>query len=534
MPTGVGRMGKAPLMVRTYETVHHANAGKVAAVRAILPVWQQACGVYQRVHVANFFNGILPWSMNPGTHDLAGELGLSERQKRSVQNQVVAGVSAWIGAQVESIQNHIWHSNLDRRIKLELSAVASSKRFHGPADAITVPVYVTDETTGRTVTVKDPDQDNKALLRAATEAECAMVRAIAKHVRARHARQGDLSRARTMLMDGPIAQVEAPEHSTGVDYWARISTLSAGEVVRIPLVGTDYMNSRPGELSNFVQVVVRYDEVRFNLVATNPTAPARTDGKTVGLDWGINTLIATSEGDLLGRGFHDQLRRYDLELQRLAVAIQKAGQKLNDSAAYRRLNQRISDYVTNETNRCLNRVMALHDPATLVVEKLDFRGSGMSRRMNRILTRAGRGAVDRKLQALHEEFGVTIIEVHAAYSSQTCSGCGYCDNRNRNGDKFVCRFCGRRSHADINGSKVVGGRSAQQSHWHPRVGRATISKRVDLEFTKRWKTNPVARRELGRRPVSAKQSAAVQIVASGQPTHHSGVKATPANDLVAA
>lgn len=40
-----------------------------------------------------------------------------------------------------------------------------------------------------------------------------------------------------------------------------------------------------------------------------------------------------------------------------------------------------------------------------------------------------------------------------AYSSQTCDWCGFVDRKNRNGDKFHCRWCGRMEHADVIGAR---------------------------------------------------------------------------------
>jgi putative transposase len=48
--------------------------------------------------------------------------------------------------------------------------------------------------------------------------------------------------------------------------------------------------------------------------------------------------------------------------------------------------------------------------------------------------------------------GINTIEVNPAYTSQQCSSCTYVDKRNRNGDKFICLWCGMKMHADVNAS----------------------------------------------------------------------------------
>ncbi|RTG93998.1 transposase, partial [Thermus scotoductus] len=51
---------------------------------------------------------------------------------------------------------------------------------------------------------------------------------------------------------------------------------------------------------------------------------------------------------------------------------------------------RLRGFLKNEVNRLLNRLVALHAPAVLVVERLDLRSPELSRRMNRLLSNFGR------------------------------------------------------------------------------------------------------------------------------------------------
>jgi putative transposase len=52
--------------------------------------------------------------------------------------------------------------------------------------------------------------------------------------------------------------------------------------------------------------------------------------------------------------------------------------------------------------------------------------------------------------------GGSLIEVPAAYSSQTCSACGYIDAKNRTAQAvFICLSCNYSDHADLNAAKVL-------------------------------------------------------------------------------
>ncbi|MFH4233451.1 zinc ribbon domain-containing protein, partial [Acinetobacter baumannii] len=91
------------------------------------------------------------------------------------------------------------------------------------------------------------------------------------------------------------------------------------------------------------------------------------------------------------------------------------------------LVRRLRDFLENEINRYINRLVELYRPARMVVERLDFRGQNLSRRMNRLLSRFGKRIVREKLKSLQELYGIEVIETNPAYSSQECSSCGYVD-----------------------------------------------------------------------------------------------------------
>lgn len=48
--------------------------------------------------------------------------------------------------------------------------------------------------------------------------------------------------------------------------------------------------------------------------------------------------------------------------------------------------------------------------------------------------------------------GVMVLIINPAYTSQRCFRCGHTEKANRLKDRFVCKNCGHRSHADLNAS----------------------------------------------------------------------------------
>ena len=218
-----------------------------------------------------------------------------------------------------------------------------------------------------------------------------------------------------------------------------------------------------------------------------PSSPGHADGPEAPFFRGRCGVLV----DLHARGVHgedpdlhgdDPL--LDRELTELTRMLAKAGIPYGQSGRYRKLNRRIRAYVTNETNRILNK-MADRDIRELVVEDLDFRHGGLSKRMNRIIGRAGRNAVKRKLQDLEDTKGVIVTKVNPAYTSRECSRCGHVDKHNRpNRDLFRCICCGTRLPADINASRTILARRSRGQDWR-RIGREQILLMLRTEHGKR-------------------------------------------------
>jgi putative transposase len=222
---------------------------------------------------------------------------------------------------------------------------------------------------------------------------------------------------------------------------------------------------------------------------------------TLSLDFGLATLIATDAGDLMGRDALRQLEKLDKRISTIARHRQKAGLKVR-SKRYDKAVRQLRGWLKTEINRILNRLVLLRKPAHLTVERLDFRMPGLSKRMNRILTNCGRSVFRAKLQDLEERYGVSHTQVHAAYSSQSCSHCGWVENNNRRSQsEFRCRCCGTRMHADVNAARNLGARRSCSVMGNPRRSRRAILDEALRCFAERKPCRPpqaASRRPPGR------------------------------------
>ncbi len=84
--------------------------------------------------------------------------------------------------------------------------------------------------------------------------------------------------------------------------------------------------------------------------------------------------------------------------------------------------------------------------------------------MNRMIQNFGKRYIKQKLERLQELYGIEVIEVNPAYTSQECSSCGYVDKGNRKDtQEFECKACGNKTNAQINGAKNIFKRSSLES-----------------------------------------------------------------------
>ena len=403
---------------------------------------------------------------------------LMARYKNSAQDQVVAGLNSWPGLTQRAISELVGHSGLseeDKATQWWLNACGTHQ-----ARTASVPVWTRD---AGGLLVKSTDK------RAATDEELRLLRAMAKHVRTHVVRVPRTWHTRTMALMGTVAQVEHSREST-FDWWARFSTGEAGKPVRVPLVGNPYFDSARGEVCNFTQITVSPEgKISVSLCKQFEWTPLRTQGPDTALDWGLGSLFTTDLGDHLGRSLYPWLLHIDEELLVLTKELQRQGLPLRSNKRYRAFQRRIRSHVRNEVGRVLNRLVSVYGPRSFTVESLDFRYGGLSKRLNRIVTRAGRAAVRSKLQSLREELGIATHEVNPAGTSLECSGCGFIDKRNRRGPRFTCGFCGRSLGSDTNAARVISRRRSSGAA-DCGVGPRKVLQRADRRFEAAWGLTP--------------------------------------------
>jgi putative transposase len=482
-------------MIAAHRHTVAANPGKVAALRALFPEFRSAMGYLASMSRRELLSGgqLVHWRVMPNEH-VAFPTRLSARQLKSAQNMVYANLSGWLVRLQDRVRELVTGSHLCEHEKTVLYRVNARKAWW--VSTLELPWVIDGE---RLVPVehsriaKTPD----TVWIAVTAETLKLARRLVKQAR-KQIRFPNLSRVNTLTLDGIVAKAETVHTATQhgrVGHWVKVATLVRGKPVHVPLITNPRFTrelamacERDGKVCAAIQLHRTEAGVEVSLITDQPDAPLRTTGSVVGLDFGFSSaLFATNQGQLLGSAMLQRLRELDAVLESVATDLQHRGIPLKTDLTYRKLQARIRDYVANEIGRLLNR-LAADDIRELVVERLDFRGGGLSKRMNRLCTRTGRRVLKARLQRLTERDGIAVTVVPAPYSSQQCSGCGYVHKTNRKSQsRFACGFCGKKLHADVNASRVVASRRSRPlpDGTGPR-SRENTRRLLDSDHRKRW------------------------------------------------
>jgi putative transposase len=233
-----------------------------------------------------------------------------------------------------------------------------------------------------------------------------------------------------------------------------------GNLVRFPKLGNlRAVVHRPLEGTPKTCTVKRDGDQWFACISceVDIAEPAPRTGPVIALDRGIVNLVADSDGHR-----EPAPRFYTKAVQRLARAQRamerkKKGSKNREKAKLR--VTRIHRKVRRQREHFVHTLSAAYSKSHGVVGVEDLRIGNMvkaNRGLARGILDSGWGQLVECLRYKLAWSGGTLVEVPAAYSSQTCSECGCIDKKSRRSQsEFVCVACGYVDHADTNAAKVL-------------------------------------------------------------------------------
>jgi putative transposase len=185
-----------------------------------------------------------------------------------------------------------------------------------------------------------------------------------------------------------------------------------------------------------------------------------TTGKNIlGIDMGIKYPVYIALKDSLKRwkitggeieAFRKQVekRRYLMRRQRLVTKNRQRGRnnmlkpivKIGDKIA------RFRDTINHRYSKFIINIAIKNNVGTIIMEDL----TGINKE-NLFLRNWSYYDLQQKIKYKADEVGIKVILINPAYTSQTCSHCGFVDKKNRKSQKdFKCLACGYEENAYYN------------------------------------------------------------------------------------
>jgi len=185
-----------------------------------------------------------------------------------------------------------------------------------------------------------------------------------------------------------------------------------------------------------------------------PDPPVRTT-PIVAIDRGIANFGATSDGDFIANPQFLKATLKRLARAQQTVSRRKKGSKNREKAKHRvmRLHRKVRRQREHFLHVQTARLAKSH--GVVVLEKLNVEGMKRSN-LGRSISDASWSKFAEFLKYKMAWSGGSVIEVPAAYSSQTCAACGVVDAASRRSQsEFRCTSCGHSDHADLNAAKIL-------------------------------------------------------------------------------
>ena len=193
------------------------------------------------------------------------------------------------------------------------------------------------------------------------------------------------------------------------------------------------------------------------LVDDHTVKPLPKLDKSIGLDVGISSLIATSNGDKITNPKHfKQLRK---KLRRVQKALSRKQKGSNNRHEARIEVAKVHAQITDARKDFLHKLTTqlVRENQTIVVEDLAIKNMVKNHKLALAISDASWGELIRQLAYKCEWYGRELIKIDRWFpSSKRCGNCGHIvDKLPLNIREWECAVCHTKHDRDINASKNI-------------------------------------------------------------------------------
>ncbi len=236
--------------------------------------------------------------------------------------------------------------------------------------------------------------------------------------------------------------------------------------VRLPKIGTVRLKERGYIPAGVTPVSATISEragrwfVSFQIDEEHENG--RATGAPIGIDLGLTDLACASDGRRWAgpKALQAALRQLAHVQRKLARQQKGSNRHRETKERLARLHLRISNIRENALHELTSELVGVGRPADqrpsmIVIEDLQVKNMLANRHLAQHISDAGWREMRRQLEYKCEWWGVELVVVKAAYTSQTCSSCGHVNADNREGKRFCCVACGHEADADLNAARNI-------------------------------------------------------------------------------
>jgi putative transposase len=253
-----------------------------------------------------------------------------------------------------------------------------------------------------------------------------------------------------------------------IDYDSRNFTIKRDNVITLMVLGSrikiPYQSHKKlEELDLCGQCELFYDRIKkqfyINIVSNEKENSPIITENFLGVDMGIVNIATTSDGEIYSG---EKVENYRKRITELKSRLQERGTK-SAKRHLVKISKKENRY-KKDTNHCISKKIVIKAKALGMGIKLeDLRFSIKKKtvkKFNKQLrdknAKFGKWAFGQLREYIiykSKIAGIPVLLVSAAYTSQICNKCGYCEDKNRlTQELFLCKKCGYSCNADYNAS----------------------------------------------------------------------------------
>jgi putative transposase len=179
--------------------------------------------------------------------------------------------------------------------------------------------------------------------------------------------------------------------------------------------------------------------------------------KAVGIDLGITSLMATSDGEKIANPKHFQRLRYKLRKAQKALSRKVKGSNNREKARHEvaRIHAQIADDRTDFLHKLTTRLV--RENQTIAIEDLSVKNMMTNHKLARAIADASWAELVRQLEYKCQWYGRTLVKIDRWFpSSKRCGKCGHVvDKLPLDIREWDCPECGTHHDRDINAAQNI-------------------------------------------------------------------------------